>query len=354
MLIACHNIGAAGPIINLNVDVVLAGVYIDSVMNMPEGPGGPEDLAGTVAIVTGAGNGIGRSEALSLAARGAAVVVNDLGVGAAGGPGSAGPGSPAGEPGPAGAVAAQIVASGGRAVASHADVSDWKACAGLVEQALDAFGRLDILVTNAGIVRRGPIAEVTEDDLDAQVAVLFKGTYGMVRHVAALWRDSRDAGSRAHRTMVLTSSSAGVPGGVGEFSVYGAMKAGIAALALGAALELRAFGVTVNAILPHAATRMDSLAKGLPDYQRFAPESLDALNPQHVANVVAYLASARASWLSGQVFEITGTSVRRWLPWSPGAEVTSERQWTPEALDAALATMVYGTLPAGRVIPQQH
>jgi len=315
-----------------------AGVYIGSVMNMPAGPSGPEDLAGTVAIVTGAGNGIGRSEALSLAARGAAVVVNDLGGEAAA------------------TVAAEIAAGGGRAVAGNADVSDWKACAGLVEQALDAFGRLDILVTNAGIVRRGPIAEVTEDDLDAQVAVLFKGTYGMVRHVAALWRDSRDsrgAGS-GHRTMVLTSSSAGVPGGVQEFSVYGAMKAGIAALALGAALELRPLGVTVNAILPHAATRMDSLAKGLPDYQRFAPQSLDPLNPQHVANVVAYLASARASWLSGQVFEITGTSVRRWLPWSPGAEASSERQWTPEALDAALATMVYGTLPAGRVIPQRH
>ena len=301
-------------------------------------------LAGRVAIVTGAGNGIGRSEALSLAAHGAAVVVNDLGGGTTDGPGHDGPG-------PADAVAAEIVAAGGTAVANHADVSSWKASAGLVEQALGEFGRLDIVVANAGIVRRGPITEVTEGDLDAQVAVLFKGTYGLVRHAAAYWKDEHAAGRRAHRTMVLTSSSAGVPGGVQEFSVYGAMKSGIAALALGAALEFRDFGVTVNAILPHAATQMDSLAKGLPDYQRLAPGSMDPRSPEHVANVVSYLASPQASWLSGQVFEITGTSVRRWVPWAPGAAIDSPRQWTPEALDTAMATMVYGTLPSGRVIP---
>jgi NAD(P)-dependent dehydrogenase (short-subunit alcohol dehydrogenase family) len=288
-------------------------------------------LEGKVAVVTGAGNGIGRSEALSLAARGAAVVVNDIG--------------------PAGAVVAEITARGGRAVANHGDVSDWKAASGLVEQALSEFGGLDIVVANAGVVRRGAIADVTEEDLDTQLAVLFKGTYGLVRHAAALWRSQHADGRRAHRALVLTSSSAGVPGGVQEFSVYGAMKAAIAALALGAALELRPFGVTVNAILPHAATRMDALAKGLSDYQRFAPGSMDPLNPEHVANVVAYLASARASWLSGQVFEITGTSVRRWVPWSPGPAVSSGEQWTPAALDAALAATVYGTLPGGRVIP---
>ena len=329
--------------INLHVDVNIPVMY-----KCRCGPNLREHqmsmLAGKVAIVTGAGNGIGRSEARSLAAHGAAVVVNDLGGKATDGPGQ-------GEPGPADAVAAEIVAAGGKAVPNHADVCDWKASSGLVEQALGQFGRLDIVVTNAGIVRRGPITEVTERDLDAQVAVLFKGTYGLVHHAAAHWRAEHAAGRHAPRTMVLTSSSAGVPGGVREFSVYGAMKAGIAALALGAALELRELGVTVNAILPHAATRMDSLAKGLPDYQRFAPGSMDPLNPEHVANVVSYLASPRASWLSGQVFEITGTSVRRWVPWSPQGEVASPEQWTPDALDAALAAAVYGTLPGGRVIP---
>jgi NAD(P)-dependent dehydrogenase (short-subunit alcohol dehydrogenase family) len=295
-------------------------------------------LSGKVAIVTGAGNGIGRSEALTLASRGAAVVVNDLG-------------GPGGAPGPAGAVAREIAAAGGKAVAAAADVSDWTASGGLLEAALAEFGRLDIVVTNAGIVRRGAITEVTEADLDLQVGVLFKGTYGLVHHVAAYWKGLHDAGDRAHRTMVLTSSSAGVPGGVQEFSVYGAMKSGVAALALGAALEFRAFGVTVNAILPHAASRQDSLAKGLAEVQQFDPGSLDPMNPEHTANVVAYLADERAAWLSGQVFEITGTTVRRWVRWAPAAEVGSERHWTPEALDTALADAVYGTLPAGRVIP---
>lgn len=288
---------------------------------------------GKVAIVTGAGNGIGRAEALSLAAQGAAVLVNDFG-------------GPAAD-----AVVSEIAGNGGRALANHGDVSDWKATADLVQQALSEFGRLDIVVANAGIVRRSPIVEVTEKDLDDQLAVLFKGTFGLIRHAAAHWKSEHEAGNRAHRAIVATSSSAGVPGGVQEFSVYGAMKSGIAALTLGAALELRGFGVTVNAILPHAATRMDALAKGLPDPGPFGPGDPRPDNPQHVANVVSYLVSARASWLSGQVFEITGTSVRRWLPWSPGAEVSSPEQWTPDALDTAIATVIYGTLPGGRVIP---
>jgi NAD(P)-dependent dehydrogenase (short-subunit alcohol dehydrogenase family) len=290
-----------------------------------------------VAIITGAGDGIGRAEALALAAQGAAVVVNDV-VGAV-----------------ADAVAGEIVAAGGRAVANHGDVSGWKATSDLVSQALDEFGGLDIVVANAGIVRRGPIVAVTEKDLDDQLAVLFKGTFGLIRHAAAHWKREHEAGNRAHRTIVATSSSAGVPGGVQEFSVYGAVKSGIAALTLGAALEFRAFGVTVNAILPHATTRMDARAKGLPDPERFDPGDLSPDNPRHVANVVCYLASEQASWLSGQVFEITGDEVRRWLPWSPGASVRSAaRPWTIDALDRALATAVYGTLPGGRVIPLER
>ena len=286
-----------------------------------------------VAIITGAGNGIGRAEALSLAASGVAVVVNDVGLAAAL------------------AVVDEILGAGGRAVAVAGDVAEWKTNAGLVSEALRSFGRLDIVVTNAGIVRRGPIATVTEKDLDDQLAVLFKGTFGLSRHAASHWQSEHANGNRAHRTVVATSSSAGVPGGVREFSVYGAMKSGIAALTLGAALEFRDFGVTVNAILPHAATRMDAGAKGLPDPGVFRSEDPSPDNPQHVANVVCYLASERSAWLSGQVFEITGTNVRRWLPWSPGSEVSSQSPWTPEALDAAMATQVYGTLPGGRVIP---
>jgi NAD(P)-dependent dehydrogenase (short-subunit alcohol dehydrogenase family) len=287
-----------------------------------------------VAIITGAGDGIGRAEALALAAQGAAVVVNDI------------------APAAADSVAAEIVAAGGRAVVHCGDVSDWKTTADLVAHALDEFGWLDIVVTNAGIVRRSPIARVTERDLDQQFAVLFKGTFGLIRHAAAYWQGEHEAGHHGHRTIVATSSSAGVPGGVQEFSVYGAMKSGIAALTLGAALEFRSFGVTVNAILPHAATRMDAAAKGLPAPGPFSAGDASPENPFHVANVVSYLASEQASWLSGQVFEVTGTEVRRWLPWSPGASVSNGAgPWTIDALDGAMATSIYGTLPGGRVIP---
>ena len=293
------------------------------------------EFAGKVAIVTGAGDGIGRAEALTLAAAGAAVVVNDV------------------RERSADAVVAEIAGAGGRAFAAPCDVSEWKATGDLIGQALRTFGRLDIVVSNAGIVRRGPIAAVTEQDLDDQVAVLFKGTFGLIRHAAAHWQSEFAAGRRAHRTIVATSSSAGVPGGVQEFSVYGAMKSGIAALTLGAALELRGGGVTVNAILPHAATRMDADAKGLPDPGRHSAADTRPDSPFHVANVVSYLASERAAWLSGQVFEITGTEVRRWLPWSPGAAVSSPAPWTIDALDTAMATHVYGSLPGGRVIPMK-
>jgi hypothetical protein len=291
------------------------------------------DFQDKVAIVTGAGNGIGRAEALSLAASGARVVVNDVGASAAA------------------AVVGEILGAGGRAVAVPGDVAEWKVNEELVAQALRSFGRLDIVVTNAGIVRRSPIVSVTEQDLDNQLAVLFKGTFGLIRHAASYWKGEHDAGNRAHRAIVATSSSAGVPGGVQEFSVYGAMKSGIAALALGAALEFRDFGVTVNAILPHAATRMDAAAKGLPDPGRFTVGDTRPESPFHVADVVSYLASERAAWLSGQVFEITGTEVRRWLPWSPGAEISSATPWSIDALDTAMATQIYGSLPGGRVIP---
>src|SRR3984957_5943515 len=291
------------------------------------------DFQDKVAIVTGAGNGIGRAEALSLAAAGASVVVNDVGDAAAS------------------AVVSEILGAGGHAAAVAGDVAEWKTNAGLVAEALRSFGRLDIVITNAGIMRRSPIATVTEQDLDDQVAVLFKGTFGLIRHAASYWQSEHANGIRAHRTIVATSSSAGVPGGGQEFSVYGAMKSGVAGLALGAALEFRDFDVTVNAILPHAATRMDADAKGLPDPGVFGAGDPSPDNPQHVANVVCYLASERAAWLSGQVFEITGTSVRRWLPWSPGASVSSPSPWTPELLDAAMAAEIYGTLPGGRVIP---
>jgi NAD(P)-dependent dehydrogenase (short-subunit alcohol dehydrogenase family) len=296
------------------------------------------DLGGKVAVVTGAGGGIGRHEALTLAARGAAVVVNDVGRARNEESGWL-----------ADRVVAEILAAGGRAVASHADVSDWKTGNELLGQALGEFGRLDVVVSNAGVARRNFIVDVTESDFDLQVGVLFKGTFALVQHVASYWKRDFEAGNETHRAIVVTSSSAGVPGGVQESGVYGALKAALATFTLGAALEFRSFGVTINTILPHAASRMDSTFKGLPEPEPFAADDTDPMNPQHVANVVAYLASSRSSWLSGQAFEITGTNIRRWVPWSSAGEVDSEA-WTADSLDTALATALYGTLPSGRVI----
>ena len=293
-------------------------------------------LSGRVAIVTGAGAGIGRAEARALAAHGAAVVVNDL----------------AGRNESAEKVCEEIVAAGGRAVAHEADAADWATGDALVGRAMDTFGRLDVVVANAGLVRRSPLVAVTEEDLDRQTAVLFKGTYGLLHHAARRW-STHEAGPGDHRTVVLTSSSAGVPGGVEEFSVYGALKAAVATLATTAALELAPHGVTVNAILPHAATRMDAEAKGIAEVPGPADDETHLDSPRHVGEFVAWLVSHRAAHLSGQVFEVSGRAIRLWRPWGVAAELPGTAPWTPDVLDAEVAGHVYRTRPVGRRIPRR-
>jgi NAD(P)-dependent dehydrogenase (short-subunit alcohol dehydrogenase family) len=285
-------------------------------------------LAGTVAVVTGAGQGIGRAEAIALAGQGAAVLVNDL------------PGGGADQ------VAEAIRRRGGMAVVSEADVSDWAACGALVDQAVDQLGGLDVVVANAGIVRRGRIDEIGEHDLDALYGVLLKGPTALLHHAFRWWGDEQGAGRGRPRTAVTTSSSAGVPGGVEEFGLYGAIKAAVAALTVTAALEMYAKDVTVNAICPHAATRMDAFAKDLPFDKAQELDDRSPLSTGHVGNFVAWLASPAARHLTGQVFEVGGGTVRHWLPWSAGAECPS----TPEALSAALASV--GSKPVGRSIPR--
>ena len=299
------------------------------------------NLDGKVALVTGAGNGIGRAEALELARHGAAVVVNDLGTSVAG------TGS---DHNAADSVAAEIIARGGQAVANYGDVGDWDAARGMVHQAVDAFGGLDILVNNAGIVRRSAILDLVSADVDTHMRVLFKGTIGTLHHAGAYWRDERAAGRGRRRSVVNTSSSAGVPGGVQEFSLYGSMKAAIASLTMTAALEWRALDVTVNAICPHASTRMDSFAKSLPTYRHEFDEELDPEDPRCTADVVTWLASDLAAFVTGQVFEVSGGLVRHWRPWSAGAEVDTTTRWTPASLATAVATHVFGTIPGGRVV----
>ena len=204
------------------------------------------DLSGKVAIVTGAGRGIGREHALALARAGARVVVNDVGA-ALSGEGS--------DTRPAQEVADEIAALGGEAVANYDNVADFAQAERLVRQAIDTFGRLDILVNNAGILRDRMLVNMTEEEWDAVIAVHLKGHFAPTRHAAAYWRERSKAGDEVRARVINTSSPSGVFGNVGQAN-YGAAKGAIAAFTIIVAQELARYGVTVNCIAPNARTRM--------------------------------------------------------------------------------------------------
>src|ERR1700754_3530940 len=201
---------------------------------------------GRVVIVTGAGGGIGRAHALAFAAEGARVVVNDIGVGL--------DGSPAGGGSAAQSVVDEITAAGGEAVANGSNVADWDQAANLIQTAVAAFGGLDVLVNNAGIVRDRMFANTSEEEFDAVIAVHLKGHFATMRHAAGYWRAQSKAGDPVDARIINTSSGAGLQGSVGQAN-YSAAKAGIAAMTLVAAAEMGRYGVTVNAIAPSARTR---------------------------------------------------------------------------------------------------
>jgi NAD(P)-dependent dehydrogenase (short-subunit alcohol dehydrogenase family) len=289
--------------------------------------------AGKVAIVTGAGRGIGRSEALLLAAEGAAVVVNDLGVATDG----RGP-----DPGPASAVAAEIRAAGGRSTTDGNDISTWRGGEAVVRQAIDTFGRLDILVCNAGIARDRMIFNLEEDDWDAVMRVHAKGHVAPLRFASAYWRErAKAAGGPADGRVVLTSSHIGLFGNAGQ-SAYGAAKAAITLLGITAARELARYGVTVNTICPGAKTRLvEAMFPG------DAPEDgFDPLSPDNIAPLVAYLCSADAAHISGQVFGINGGTVELLQGWTSAATIDIGRRWTVDELTDRL-DQLFGDRPTG-------
>jgi len=276
---------------------------------------------GKVAIVTGAGRGIGRAEAMLAAAEGAKVVVNDLGVSGSGDGQDATP---------AAVVVDEIVAAGGEALANHDDCASWAGAERLIQAALDTWGRLDVLICNAGIVRDKMSFNMTEDEFDAVVRVHLKGHFAPAHFAAAHWRaTSKASGSPADAAIVMTSSEAGLYGNLGQAN-YVAAKAGIASMTITLARELERLGVRVNAIAPVAATRMlGAIAEqeGVADDPRLAPEN--------AAAGAVWLASDLAAGITGQVLKIQGGFAQILAGWRPVTEVESESTWTLDALAAS-------------------
>lgn len=286
-------------------------------------------LNGRVAVITGAGRGIGREHALLFAAEGASVVVNDLG-GANDGSGS--------DAGPAQQVVDEIIASGGKAVANTDNVADWAGAKALVDQAIGEFGKLDVVVNNAGILRDAFIAGMGESEWDAVIAVHLKGHAAVLHHAAAYWKARSKAGHRVAAAVINTASASGVTVPNAGQGNYGAAKAGIAALTLVAAEELARYGVRVNAIAPIARTRLTLATPGMGAI--FAAEveegEFDAFHPANIAPVVAYLATEKCPH-TGQVFAVQGGAIQRLSGWTVDGTAESDGPWSIDEVDRRLA-----------------
>ncbi|MFC8199733.1 SDR family oxidoreductase [Streptomyces sp. NPDC057298] len=289
---------------------------------------------GRVVIVTGAGRGLGRAHALAFAAEGARVVVNDLGVGLDGSPGA---------DSPARQVVEEISAAGGEAVAHAGDIATTEGAASLVHTAVDAFGRLDTLVNNAGFLRDRMLVNLDEDDWDAVMRVHLKGHFLPLKHAAAHWRAQAKAGRVPQARVVNTSSGAGLSGSVGQGN-YSAAKAGIVGLTLVAAAEMGRYGVQVNAIAPAARTRMTEAAFA---QAMAAPDSgFDAMAPENVSPLVVWLGSAASAGVTGRIFETEGGRITVMDGWRPGPSADKRARWTPsEAGDTALKLLAEAQAP---------
>jgi NAD(P)-dependent dehydrogenase (short-subunit alcohol dehydrogenase family) len=295
---------------------------------------------GRVAIVTGAGRGLGRAHALALARAGARVVVNDLGV-EADGSGASG--------GPADQVVEEIRAGGGEAVADGADVADWQQTGALVKRALDAWGRLDVVVNNAGFVRDRMFANTAEEEWDAVVRVHLKGHFCVSRHACAHWRAESKAGREVDARIINTSSGAGLQGSVGQ-GAYSAAKAAIATLTLVQAAELARYGVTANALAPSARTRMTETV--FQDMMKAPENGFDAMAPENVSPLVVWLASGESRDVTGRVFEVAGGRISVADGWREGPALDKGARWEPDELGSAVRDLlkqaaapqkVYGT-----------
>ena len=285
---------------------------------------------GRVVVITGAGNGIGRAHALTFAAQGAKVVVNDLG-GARDGTGSS--------TGPAQAVADEITAAGGEAVANTDDISSWAGAERLIRQAVDTFGGLDVVVNNAGILRDRMIVTMTEQDWDAVIAVHLKGTFAVLHHAAAYWRQRSKEGHANDARVINTTSSSGLFANAGQGN-YGAAKSGIATLTIIAARELERYGVTVNAIAPTALTRLTEDVPMMSD-----AAAATELSPEAISPLVVWLGSAESRPVTGRVFGVWGNAITVIEGWVNGPSVSRDSHWDPAALTAVVPDLVAKAAP---------
>lgn len=286
---------------------------------------------GRVVIVTGAGRGIGRAHALAFAAEGAKVVVNDIGAGI--------DGSATGES-PAERVVAEIVAAGGEAVVNGDDVADWAGAENLINTAIGTYGRLDVLVNNAGFLRDRMLVGMSEQEWDAVVRVHLKGHFATLRHAAAYWRAEAKAGNPVDARIVNTSSGAGLQGSIGQGN-YAAAKAGIAEMTIQAAAELNNYGVTVNAIAPAARTRMTVGAGGAMAEAMAAPEEgFDAMAPENISPLVVWLGSTESKDVTGRVFEVEGGKITVAEGWRHGPTQDKGARWEPKEIGPVVADLL--------------
>jgi NAD(P)-dependent dehydrogenase (short-subunit alcohol dehydrogenase family) len=285
---------------------------------------------GRVAIVTGAGRGIGREHALLLAAQGASIVVNDLG-GSRDGSG--------GDAGPAQEVVDEIVAAGGQAVANTDDVSDFAGAEKLVGTGIEAFGKVDVLINNAGILRDRMLVNMTEAEWDSVIRVHLKGTFAPSHFVANHFRDRSKAGEQVDGRIINTTSPSGIYGNVGQTN-YGTAKAGIASFTIIAAKELGRYGVTVNAIAPAALTRMtEDLGMG-----QLTDEAKEEMSPRHIAPIVCWLASPLSAGVTGRVFDVSGRILSVSEGWHRGPSIENPDD-DPEVLGHAVLDLVAQARP---------
>jgi NAD(P)-dependent dehydrogenase (short-subunit alcohol dehydrogenase family) len=288
---------------------------------------------GRVVIVTGSGRGIGRGHALEFARQGAKVVVNDVGAELDGTGSSSGP---------AGEVVDAIRAMGGEAIANGDDVSDFDAAGRLVQAAIDAFGGLDVVVNNAGVVRDRMLVSMSEAEWDAVINVHLKGTFAPMHHAANYWRERSKAGEPVDARIINTSSGAGLFGSVGQGN-YSAAKAGIATLSMVAAAELSRYGVTCNAIAPIARTRMTEDA--FAEMMKPPDDGFDAKAPDNVAPLVVWLGSVDARDVTGQVFEVDGGKICVATGWQRGPEVDRGARWEPADIGPTVRDLLAKATP---------